>query len=206
MQGFHRFIGAIGALTLGASQAHAYVLNFQNLDGPGPAQYTVGTVFSQAGSAAVLSEFTLNEGGTISNGRARRVFFGPSIPELNYALTLNNITLNLALPSGGLGGFSFNHSLPTGFINISVNGASAIIDGAALNGLVLGGVTFTDGPTGADDPALRSLVTATGIVESFSIGGSGLIVDNFAGTPAPTPGAGLMLIGPAGLGALRRRR
>lgn len=205
MQGFTRFFGAIGALTLGAAQAHAYVLDFQTIDTAGP-QYAVGTVFNQGGSVASLSEFTLNEGGTVSNGRARRVFFGPSIPTLNYALTLNNVTLNLALPSGGVGGFSFNTSLPRGFINLSVNGVSTIIDGATIDGLSIGGVTFASTLTGADDPALRSLVTASGVVESFSIGGSGLTVDNFSGSPAPSPGTGLMLIGSAGLGALRRRR
>lgn len=209
MRGRVLIAGAIGALAAGlpARTAGAWSLDFEGLDAPSTRGWGVGESLSQGGVTASMSEFMLNEGGVITTGRARWNLYAVSLISINHYLVLDNITAQVAVPSGGLLGFAFMHSMPAGFINVTVNGASAFIDAGSLNGLTLGGVTITDTPmTGSGDPSRAALASFSGVVSSFSIGGINLAVDNFTGTPAPAPGAGTMLLGSGVLVALRRRR
>ncbi len=200
-------LGAVGALTLSGAPVGAAVIDFESLDQAPPKNWSVGANFSQGGVGVALTEFTQNEGGVVTTGKARIGVYAVSLVRINHFLELANITASLAVPSGGYAGFSFSHSIPSGFINLSVNGESAFIDGSNLNGFTIGGVTVSDTLTpGSLDPSRAALATFSGVVTSFSIGGSGFLIDNISGSLAPAPGAATMLLGPALPVLLRRRR
>lgn len=198
-------VGALGALAVCCGSAAALNFTFQDVGGL-PPSLVVGSSLTEAGQTMTFGVFTLNEGGQITTGTARRVMSSGELPEPNFALELSNISVVLPVPAEGLDGLVFHRSMGSGFIGLWVNDASALVPVGALDGLTLGGVSFSDTSSGLRDPSQRRTVRVTGVVHSFAVGGSGMLIDNIVGMPAPSPGTALMLSGPAVPVLLRRRR
>lgn len=119
----------------------------------------------------------------------------------NY-LRVNNINLGLALPSA-VPGLSFEYAFLGGNSNININGTQLFNFGSpsTLTGTTVGGVAIaaTSTPiTGGQ----AGVVTLTGPISSFSVGGQEFFLDNIRIVPEP----GSFAIALAGGMLLLRRR
>ena len=119
----------------------------------------------------------------------------------NY-LRVNNINLQLALPSAAPG-LSFEYAYLGGNSNININGTQLFSFGSpsTLAGMTIGGVNIaaTSSPINGGQ---AGVVTLSGPISSFSVGGQEFFLDNIKIVPEPGSWA-LLLAG--GTFLLRRR-
>jgi len=175
----------------------ASVITFENLTIDD--EYFVGDTFVSDGVQITGEEyFWLPTGSTVdgftkvqSNGDA-----GGSDKEM----WLNNINLSFDFGFVPIEGVSLQYGEYGGNVNLEINGdLHNVEDFSLLNGMNIGGVTVT-----VVDAGSKGALFAIGPVNSFSIGGQELAIDNVIASVIPEP-MSLSLLALGGL-LLRKRK
>jgi hypothetical protein len=195
------FIAATIALC--ASSARAAVVNFEDL--APSTQYGAGATFTTGGADARILPFFFSGGGTTTN--FARVSTGGMAGGTGNELTVNNVNV----------GFDFNDVPFTnaialqfgeygGNVNLEINGDQRnVLNFSALDGMTVGGATVevVAGPPNA--PLGSLFILSPGPINSFSIGGQELWIDNLISSCIPEP-ATLSLLALTTIPLLARRR
>lgn len=165
-------------------------------------QYNVGDTFTTGGVLVTAEDFTFAGGVTFNLGFAE---VQDNIASLSGGtdneLEVNNILLDFAIaPTTSL---SLNFGEFGGNLNLRINGAFANFENfSSLNGASLGGVGIAVTNGFGDD---RGVLSLSGSITDFAIGGQELWIDNIETAPAVPLPANVLLLG-GGLAALLRLR
>jgi hypothetical protein len=189
MKSFFHFLVVL--MLCGLTQA--YVVTFEDLTLNDT--YNVGDAFTSGGVQITGQEFFWLPNGSTTDGFVE-VQAGGNAGATGNELWLNNINLDFAF-SVKPTGLSLQYGEYGGNVNFMINGDQKVISNfTELHGTMVGGVMVTVVDTGT-----VGAIFAMGPINSFSIGGQELAIDNvIACIPEP---ATLMLLG---LGALVLRR
>lgn len=138
------------------------------------ATYSVSQTFSEGGTVVTLKPFVWSNGTSTSAGVASVVtdeYSGGNGQDMN----VNNITLSFDFTCQ-LEGLTFQFGEYGGNLNITINGDFRNFQNFdELHGLTVGGVTVSVVNGGGND---TGNVTLSGAINSFSVGGQELFVDN----------------------------
>lgn len=165
-------------------------------------QYNVGDTLTTGGVLVTAEDFTFAGGVTFNLGFAE---VQDNIASLSGGtdneLEVNNILLDFAIaPTTSL---SLNFGEFGGNLNLRINGAFTNFENfSSLNGASLGGVGIAVTNGFGDD---RGVLSLSGSITDFAIGGQELWIDNVETAPAVPLPASVLLLG-GGLAALLRLR
>ncbi|MEN8128139.1 MAG: PEP-CTERM sorting domain-containing protein [Planctomycetota bacterium] len=180
------------------SFVQASVITFENLTVG--AEYYVGDTLVSDGVQIPGKEFFWYPSGSTTTGHVTVQTDGKAGGTGNE-LWLNNINLDFDFSFAPFAGISFQYGEYGGNVNLEINGVQYNENGfAALNGTMMNGVmvTVVEGVDG------KGAIFATGLVDTFSIGGQELAIDNvIACVPEP---ATLALVALGSLSLIRKRR
>ena len=188
------------AAALSVSGAHAANVDFEDV--AAPSTFVVGDTFTSGGVVASHQDFTFSSGTLFSGGFSQvQANLSPLSGGSGQELQINNILVDFAItPTSEL---SLNFGEFGGNLNIIVNGVFQNFGNFSdINMTNIGGadVSVTNG-FGNDS----GILTLTGGIFDFAIGGQELWIDNLNSAPAvPVPASALLLAG--GLGVLLRFR
>ena len=189
-------------VALFAQHAGASTLDFEDLTFG--ASYGVGESFATSGVVITGEEFFFLPSGSTLDGSVSVGDAGLADGAGNE-LGLNNINLNFDF-GVALYGLALQYGESGGNLNIEVNGEFKNFDDFVdIDKTTIGGAsifTLDSGPAGESSGAL---FIVTGTIESFSIGGQELWIDNLVASPVPEPTT-LILLGTGGLVILARKK
>jgi hypothetical protein len=147
-------------------------VSFESLSSSGT--YSVGQTFSEGGTVVSLEQFVWSNGTPTSAGQGS---VGTNEYSGGYGqdMNVNNITLNFDFACQ-LEGLTFQFGEYGGNLNLTINGDFRNFGNFdELHALTVGGVTVSVVNGGGND---TGKVTLTGTINSFSVGGQELWLDN----------------------------
>lgn len=151
---------------------HPDSVTFESLSSS--AAYSVGNSFSEGGTTVTLEQFQLS-GGTWTSGGAASVDTTPNSGGYGQDMNVSNITLSFNFTCQ-LEGLTFQFGEYGGNLNITINGdLRNFYNFSDINGLTIGGVNVSVVNGLGND---TGNVTLTGTINSFSVGGQELWLDN----------------------------
>lgn len=162
--------------------------------------YAVGSSFTTGGVMVTNQTFTWSSGTPATSGFSQ-VENGGLAGGSGQEMEVNNVLLDFAIaPTTSL---TMNFGEYGGNLNILVNGDFRNFgDFADINMMTIGGVDVAVTNGNGND---RGVLTLTGAITNFAIGGQELWIDDLTTAPAvPVPASALLLAG--GIAALSRLR
>lgn len=192
------FIMAITFAIIFSSPAYAATVDFEDLTLG--TTYEVPDLINTGGIVLEGVPFQWSSGIYTSEGFARVSNSGMAGGSGNE-LEVNNISL-LYVPVNPIPGLTLDFGEYGGNLNIDINNDFRNFDNfAEIDGLVIGGVTVSVTNGLGNDTGILSL---SGTINSFTIGGQELGIDNLS--TVPVPGAALLLLsGIIGVLGLKRK-
>ena len=172
---------------------HASVITFEDLTVDD--EYYVGDTFTSGGIQITGEKFFWLPSGSTDTGFAT-VQANGNAGGSGKEIGLNNINLSFDFSFAPFEGVSLQYGEYGGNVNLEINGVQHNVENfPLLNGMNIGGAMVT-----VVDAGDKGAIFATGPIDSFSIGGQELVIDNIiACIPEP---ATLALLGLGGLSAL----
>ncbi|MFP4224577.1 MAG: PEP-CTERM sorting domain-containing protein [Phycisphaeraceae bacterium] len=193
-------VGLVSAVAL-AGAAQGAVIDFEDLTAG--TQYQVGDAIDTDGSTLAVSSFTWSSGNPTSSGFAE-VGTDSLAGAAGNEMAVNNVNLDLQIPVP-LTGVSLQFGEYGGNVNLEINGDFRNVGNFTdLDGATVGGVNVQALAAGTPGNSSGALF-AMGPIDSFSIGGQELWVDNLIASAVPEP-ASAALLGLGGVLLLGRRR
>ena len=179
------------------SLVHASVITFEDLTLTDT--YDVGDTFTSGGVQITGEEFFLLPSGSTVTGFATVQATGDAGGS-GKEIRLDNINLSFDFGVAPFQGVSLQYGEYGGNVNLEINGVLQNVENfSLLDGLNMGGVIVT-----VVDAGTQGAIFATGPVNSFSIGGQELAIDNvIACIPEPVT---LALLGLGGMVSLAFRK
>ena len=177
------------------SMVHASVITFEDLTVDD--EYHVGDTFVSGGIQITGEKFFWLPSDSTDTGFASVQNPVPTnAGGSGKEIWLNNINLSFDFSFAPFEGVSLQYGEYGGNVNLEINGVQHnVADFPLLNGMNIGGAMVT-----VVDDGTKGAIFATGPIDSFSIGGQELVIDNIiACIPEP---ATLALLGLGGLSAL----
>ncbi len=173
----------------------AQVLDFEDL--VPSTVYPNGSSFVTGGVTVNVGDFTFFPSGDSFSGGQSNVL-GSGSPGSGQAMGMGNVVLDFIF-GGPIPSISFKYDDAGGNINLVVNGdLFNAEDFTDADGQTVGGASVS-----VMDTSGTGMVTITGSISQFAVGGQEFGLDDVRGIP--TPGV-VSVMGLAGLAAARRRR